>query len=517
MNLRSLLPKSTQRQLKIIEMLYNAENTLTNEEISTFCSSPGKTIQSDIATINKEYPEFRIESKNNRYTIQRNNEYGLDYLYYKILKSSTILQLLELLLFEDHQTISELAEHLYTSNASISRMIRKIEGALKPLGIKVIKRPMRLIGEESTIRHLFMLFFREKKTSFSSLAKSEDTVIAVRMLIDDFMQLNSFSEFEAYITYLRLEYCFYISLIRISNGHFFANKVVQSPAVVTPDLAHCQAAILNIEKSFPVLFDQRMLRDCLWLYYGDFIMTNQNQREIALKNNTALAKITSIADEYIDYLEESLQFSFDEDHSRFGNLKDTMSTYLCNESYFYRNVGDFISIIGEYRKMFIEAYARKYSYQTEKLKKAVLDFTKNKKLFLTEDMTYNHLYVLIVQYPQILVKISSKSDKINILVLSLVYPLHETFIVDGLSEGLHGAIEYHHVTKPSELENNPALANTIDLVISTSSEGYRYYSENIFQGIPVFVVEPFISSNTFNELQAKINEIAIEKALNKST
>lgn len=504
MNLRSLLPQETQRRLKLIESLYLSSTGLTSKQVKENSKSQQSMIQQDIVFVNQNYKPFSIIHEDKLYKIKHQNTQGLDILYKQILDASTEFNLLETLLFEQFDTIEDLAESLYTSTTTLYRMIKRIKKALKPFGIKIDSHPLKITGNEAVIRHLFGLLFREKKTPFEQLAKSAENEKAVSRLIEEFMLENQF--FEAYITSIRVKYNFYISLIRTANGHFFDDGILTSQAVITPEESKWQAMLLQIEKDFPVLFNERFYRECLWLFYGDFLVLNLDQLAHVLKNNPLQKKFHDETAEFLDYLETEIGFSFNDEESRYGDVKTALKIFLNNENYLYHFVPDYISIIGEERKSFIKELSKLYSYQMGKLSQLIRSFfKKHKKIYskFTDDFLLNYLYILIVHYPKMMQKMSASPDKINIMIISLVYPFQENFLKRILSENMSGSIEFHFVEKPSEFLPEELEEKEIDLVISTSS------IDNL-KDRPIFVIEPFPTLDSFLALQRRINEI-IEK------
>ncbi|MHC5247816.1 helix-turn-helix domain-containing protein [Enterococcus sp. LJL90] len=509
MNLRSLLPKAVRRQIRLIEILYISTQEKTREEIDQLWGFPIKALDADIKTINQVFPLFTIIHNHSGYTILHDSEYGIDLLYTQVLQSSLEFDLLEQLLFENHENIHDLANYLYTSPATVSRIFKKIATALKGLDISITRRPMRLVGNEATIRYLFTEYYREKKLDFAKLSGSIRGSQAIRLLIEDFMLINHFSE--GYATKVQLEYSFYVSLIRISNGHFFPENRNNSTAVITPDFAPIQSAILEIEKHFALLFDSWMYRECLWLYYGDYLISSKIQWELVLSTNKMMASLKKDTDTAISIFEKTLALTLTDGETAAISQKEALCIKLCMDDYLFLVAGDYISILGEFRKIFIISHTQMYPNQIKKIAAVLKDIYQKLTFDIPQDLYYTHLFLLIAYFPDLLLKLANQQDKLNVLIVSMAYSLPDSFILGRFKEKLKGPIEYFFIDSLSQLEQEPQLIEKTDLIISTSSVSTRFAPYYTYYDKPMYVIEPYMSLRGFEELQLQINQLIDQK------
>lgn len=156
------------RKARIIHMIAESKEPLTGKVISMSLNLSLRTIQSEIAAINRELP--LIHSSNRGYTIVSEN---YDQLNTWILKEHDNQEhmILRKLIFEAWQ-IDELAEKLYMSTPTLERKMKSLNSFLAQYQLKFARKKsyIKIDGDELSKRKLFnYLIHQETNPAFNSL------------------------------------------------------------------------------------------------------------------------------------------------------------------------------------------------------------------------------------------------------------------------------------------------------------------------------------------------------------
>lgn len=96
-------------------------------------------------------------------------------VYSFFLADSSAFKLLELLFSSHFSSYETLAIELNLSKSSIIRLIKKINTVICPFDFHIEKKPIRIAGNEMTIRQFYMVFFLEKyQHEFRDASKNQE-------------------------------------------------------------------------------------------------------------------------------------------------------------------------------------------------------------------------------------------------------------------------------------------------------------------------------------------------------
>lgn len=154
------------RKAKIIQIISGSKEPVTGKDLSLSLKLSLRTIQSEIAAINKEFP--LIHSSNRGYTILSENYAKLNT---RILKEhdSEDHMILRKLIFEAW-SIDELAEKLYMSTPTLERKLKNLAPFLTQYQLEVVRSNtfVRIDGDEFSKRKLFnYLIYQEVGPAFN--------------------------------------------------------------------------------------------------------------------------------------------------------------------------------------------------------------------------------------------------------------------------------------------------------------------------------------------------------------
>ncbi|MFC6465068.1 helix-turn-helix domain-containing protein [Marinilactibacillus sp. GCM10026970] len=164
--LRKLLDSNELRKLEIIEYLDSKENWVTLKELSEQTGYSENVLKKDISLMKQDYVEGTWETSHKGIYFKLSENDSIDTIYRSFLKNSMAFQLLELLLYENEAQIPELAESLFTSSSTLTRLIKRMNGLLVDTAIQIEINPCRVVGNEGTIRNFYGHYFYECYSPF---------------------------------------------------------------------------------------------------------------------------------------------------------------------------------------------------------------------------------------------------------------------------------------------------------------------------------------------------------------
>lgn len=287
MNLKSLLKRDTLRRVELVETLYYSATPLSSEYLKSVLNCSLPALLNDIKEVNNKYEHPLIAKEKGLYDIVLEDRIGLDEVYSRVIDSSAEMRLLEQLLYEEHQTITDMAEYLFVSISNVHRYLSNFRKVLRDWKIRVCHRPLRLEGDEAAIRQLYFNFFSQKKKCFSSFF-DRTTNDAIQDLVSDMTILNRMPKSIAVNT--RLMYSFYAGLWRTKNGHYFPENALQSQAFIDANPRVIEACRLQLER-WNFTFNDREYRECFWLLYNDYILMTPELFEKAIETNPHIREL----------------------------------------------------------------------------------------------------------------------------------------------------------------------------------------------------------------------------------
>ncbi len=115
MDFRNLLSGIDRRRLRLLELLYEQRTGCSTEYLlaSLDCSLP--VLLKDQKNLNEAQSDFHIEKRQGLYYLRNGDRVSLSELYSFFLKQSTEFCILEELLYERYENISQLAQALFIS------------------------------------------------------------------------------------------------------------------------------------------------------------------------------------------------------------------------------------------------------------------------------------------------------------------------------------------------------------------------------------------------------------------
>lgn len=495
MNFRDILGMGSLRHLRLVELLYACRTGLSSDQLLEELECSLSVLLKDVKAINSQQDAFQITKYKGLYQLKIKSHVSIHRLYAETIQQSPEFQIIEELLYEECENIVDLSKKLYLSPSKIQRNLKKIESLLKGTGIELYYRPLRLEGKESVIRHLYYRYFSEKSDRLESLYRElkEFQIKAITDLVNHFIQVNQLED--TYISRKHLGYNVYISLWRIKNGHYYPKEALGSHLRL-PEKAILEAFKRVALEVFRVKLPSEMIKDCLWLSYGDVVVASKPQLYEALRESW------DYADDYYRHLELVEEFDSLLNFTLGDEKKQELTIALLNEQRIYAPEGKFIDILFRQRMIFLEKLAETHDQAVKKVKRIVEEFVHDHQIYQEEDFIWNYVYLLITMVPASLNLLVSCERPLKLLLFSELSPTEEHFLGNQIESQIYGNFEVHYVEKQlSTVTISRSELKNYDALITSSSV------EEVPEEYPTVVIDPFLTNQDVFQLQQLVSKL----------
>lgn len=140
--MRNLLDLSTQRLIRLLEVLASQEDWMTIGDLSSVVGASERTITEDIDVLNKRWGHYLdIETSTKKgVKIRSQNTSVLGRILVDIFNESTALRFLEEILFFPHNGTEFYEDRLFVSRSTLTRLLPRINEYLSPRGMTIVRR-----------------------------------------------------------------------------------------------------------------------------------------------------------------------------------------------------------------------------------------------------------------------------------------------------------------------------------------------------------------------------------------
>ncbi|MGI6152160.1 MAG: helix-turn-helix domain-containing protein [Christensenellales bacterium] len=164
--MRKLLDLSTQRLIRLLEVLASQEDWMTTGELSSLIGASERTISEDVDTLNQrwgQYLDIEITTKKG-IRIRNQNASVLGRILVDLFNESTALRFLEEILLFPHHGTEYYEEKLFVSRSTLTRLLPRLNKYLSQRGISILRKnnSYQLIAkDEQHLRDFFAGFLIE--------------------------------------------------------------------------------------------------------------------------------------------------------------------------------------------------------------------------------------------------------------------------------------------------------------------------------------------------------------------
>lgn len=500
MDCRSLLSPSIRRRLLLIEILHERKEGVSTTELLQQLSCTLPILLNDIRTINDHQTIVSVRKNEGLYQLEKGEDIGLSHIYAGVIQNAAEFQVLEALLYEEHQTLADMAKGLYLSVPNTQRIVEKIRRTLRPVHIFLKHRPLRLEGNEAMVRHLFYRYFTEKNyqvtVELPQISPAYQEIIS--KYINSFIEKNDFAK--VYVLYQRMMYNFFISAWRLKNGHPMPAELLTSEALRLPGEGVADNCGFLIKDRFGFTFDENVAKDLLWLNYSNALIFSTRHRIQALAESEnyrrCFRKYELLVDRYMDL--------FPIPWNR--QTRWELVGVLQNASYLYPMHSDHLDILFRGKLRFVRDLWQKHPVVVDRLYRLVTEFYREEGEEWGEDFIQAILYWLITTVPNSLALLEQQEVGLRILLVSVCSPTEEKFLANQIRDKVIGNFTLH------QLENYQTQLHKevrkYDLVISTGTVTIKD-SET-----PLLNIDAFLSWQDVDRIQQKVNQLRDQKTAN---
>lgn len=495
MNLRPLLKRDSQRQLHLIETLYYSQHARSSEELAkiTRCTPPA--LLNDIRSVNSQSDYYKIVRKNSLYQLELKDNAALDVLYSTLLNQSMAFKVLEAIFFEECYSLSELSQKLFCSLTTIQVAMKDLQAALGTWKLTIHRRPFRLTGNETAIRHLFFLYLSEKKMARADTRFSPEFFELGDAVIHSIIENNQLSVSLA--QYNRLRLSFFISLVRISKGHRISSRSLKSTSITAPSQRAVTRFGPHLRRELKILYSEDIMKDSFWLLYSDLFLLSDKQKQQILKTNYSLAYHYETHYELAEKLSQMLVDPLTEEQ------KEQLVTILINQHLFHAGTKEFISVLQDRKKDCLRLLETFHAHCVYQLRNLVVEFTEDYQLFDSPEFIDNYIYQIVAAVPTCLNGMKQSEKPVNLLVVSTDSKMQESLLTELLRFSIRGNYDIQQVNV-QQLQDNSYLAvfEKYDIVISTSTFDVPTCQT------PIIAVELCPSIQSLNKIQQLVDQIS---------
>lgn len=500
MNLRSLLSSEQHRHMCILELLYYSPEGLSNDDLLNTLDCARSVLWNDIQRINFRWNELRIVHESSLIKLQLDEQFCFSRVYSDILNTSSEFQILESLLYEEDKNITDLANKLFIGRSYTQRTLKKIDTLLRPAHIHVNYRPLRLVGDEGVIRHLFFQYFSTKyfDTSIQLPNMQEYHQATIEQIIGEVVSNNDLTC--SYTIKNLLTYHFYISLWRIKNGHFFFQEDTASSFIQLPDKKLIQECNLTTRETFSVTLTEKNLKDALWLICSDSMILSTEHHNYASDNNQKYVKSFQ--------RNQSLVTSFANLHKLQINktMREQFTAILHNATSFYPEDGASVEIL---KTISISYHSGIEAYYPQLLEKTIQMVKAHEEKFhaLEEDgFIDTYVYLLITTFSENLIQMDIINKPLKILIISTISGMIERYLKYQIEAMALGNFEII-ILDSFDLDIH-RIYHLFDMIISTETV------KDIPKEFPIIYCDVRLTWRSAKQIQEMISLLSEKKSNN---
>lgn len=256
--MREILDASTQRFIKILEVLSVNEEWITFADLSTLVKASGRTVAEDISKLRKRWGhKLNIEvSKKKGVRLHNQNAASLGIVFADLFNDSVALLLIQELIFSPNNTMEFYQSKIFVSRSTLIRLLPKINRFLSSRGmvIQCSNNRYQLLGDNEQYLRSFCASFMLELHRLD--LKKYDIALDLGVIYDltSSVLLNNLEPRECAMllgddvaTTYRLMF-YIISLVREDQGYTIISSYPVEEEVKAQHLTRLQAHFPHIQK-----------------------------------------------------------------------------------------------------------------------------------------------------------------------------------------------------------------------------------------------------------------------------
>ena len=164
--MQTFLTKASQKKVKLIHFLLEADNGYTMDEIQQYIGGSVKSISLYMKELSELFKQFNgkivLQNENNqRFCIQKEEDFPIYSIYLPYYKESYNYQLIDFMFKYPEKRIEDFAEKQYTSTSTVFRYAKLLVPYFKRYKIGFHSFKLEIEAEEINIRSFYYYFYWE--------------------------------------------------------------------------------------------------------------------------------------------------------------------------------------------------------------------------------------------------------------------------------------------------------------------------------------------------------------------
>ncbi|MBS7009449.1 BglG family transcription antiterminator [Anaerostipes sp.] len=232
-----------ERKQKLINIIANSSGCITGKALSMSLHISLRTVQGDVAAINKILP--LIHSTNKGYSIIRENYLMLSTKTADSFENSDHIMIKKLMFTDVPFQIDEFADSLYMSTSTLERKLKNLQPLLADYHLKMHRKKsyLQITGNELDKRKLINhLIFKEINPAFNTIHNLSNYFPDINVEKIKSITLNSICKYDYFVEdtyYNNILVSIAIALYRMRSDYYIKDKI---PYKVSEDSAEYRIA-----------------------------------------------------------------------------------------------------------------------------------------------------------------------------------------------------------------------------------------------------------------------------------
>ncbi len=213
-----LISLKEQSKFKMIEAFYITNEPITIEILSEETNTSVRSIKNYLNEMKEPMEEIgaKFISSSEGVNFEIPLHIGIDYFQKKLYRESTGFKLLEKILFDETLSGKDLAEELFISPSTLTRLTKTVQERINSYGLQLETNPYRMVGDERLVRHFYRKYFMEAYYVYEWPFLNIDEALVDSLLpgMNEFYKATS-----SVMNYHSFRARFAVNLTRSLNGH----------------------------------------------------------------------------------------------------------------------------------------------------------------------------------------------------------------------------------------------------------------------------------------------------------
>lgn len=305
--MRDVLEANERRRLEVIEYLYTSNRWLTLREIAQNIASSERILKQDMTLLREQFSREVLQTSHRGIRLVLPSNKDIDDIYRHILKNSLAFNFIEQLIYDETKTVAKLAEELFVSQSTLTRLIKKINVSLKKsYCVQVQTKPCKMISEsEENIRYFYISYFSERYSNFDWPYKTIDQSFFEQLLL---FLANALDFPLDFADFKRLKNWTAIPYLRIQQGHYVTIKSDRYSNMV-PDFTNFQHLARAIKKRTGDTLNVAFIEQLFSIFINNDFALSYDFLIEAAKNDPVINEKVSYHATLLDYLSDQVQIS----------------------------------------------------------------------------------------------------------------------------------------------------------------------------------------------------------------